>query len=303
MRIVSLLPSATEVVFALGLGNDLVGVSFECDFPAEAATRPVVSTSALPEGLDLAAIDAAVRDRVSAGRSVYLLDEDQVRALQPDVVLTQDTCRVCAVDEPTVVRTLQQAGIDAEVLSLDPRSLDDVIATIDRVAERCAPEPDHRGAEVTAALRTRLDDLRQRTAELPHPRVFVLEWADPPYTSGHWVPDLVSAAGGEPVLADPGADSHPISWGDVAAAEPDVVLVAPCGYGLADSLAQGRDPKVRTALAETPAGQSGSVWAIDSSSYVVRPGPRLVDGAETIAAILYPKVFGQPESARAARID
>lgn len=284
MRIVSLLPSATEILFELGLGESVVGVTFECDFPEEARTRPIVSTTTMPEGLTPGEIDAEVRARMAAGEDLYKLDEGALRDLDADLVVTQDLCAVCAVDLTEVDAALAHLGCRAEVLTLDPMRLDQVLDTIGLVGAATG-----RAAEAEAlheALRRRLDALADVVAERARPRVAVLEWPDPPFSSGHWVPDLVTAAGGTPVLGEAGARSRSITWPEVAAAEPEVVLLAPCGYRLEGAADLARDLTGRGHLpADVP------VWAVDADAAWVRPGPRLVDGAEALAAILHPDLL------------
>ena len=295
MRIVSLLPSATEIVFALGRGDDLVGVTFECDHPAAARGCRIVSTSALPEGLTPAQIDAEVAARVSAGEDLYRLDEGALADLDPDLVLTQDLCAVCAVAVADVDSALAHLGCRAEVVTLDPSTLDDVIASIETVGAALGAEEE--GAALAAGLRARLDELAVVVGELPRRRVLVLEWSDPPFSAGHWVPDLVAAAGGDAVLADPGADSRRRTWDDVATAGAEVVVVAPCGFHLGPAAAMAEE---LVSSGRMPTG--AEVWAVDADAYVVRPGPRLVDGAELLAAVLHPEHLGAPDSARARRI-
>jgi iron complex transport system substrate-binding protein len=295
VRIVSLLPSATEIVFALGRGDDLVGVTFECDHPPEARSRRVVSTSALPENLTAAAIDAVVTERIAAGEDLYRLDRDALADLEADLVLTQDLCAVCAVDVREVGDALEYLGCSAAVVTLDPRSVPEVLTSIVTVGE-------HVGAldtaqALTQELRDRLDVLAHTLAGRPRPRVLVLEWTDPPFTAGHWVPDLVTAGGGIAVLADPGRDSRRVEWAAVRAVPADVVLVSPCGYHL-DAAAD-----LGAALLERDVLPDGvAVWAVDADSYFVRPGPRVVDGAEIVAAILHPDCVGPPDPATARRL-
>jgi iron complex transport system substrate-binding protein len=295
VRIVSLLPSATEIVFALGRGDDLVGVTFECDYPPEARTRRVVSTSALPGGLTAAEIDAVVTARIAAGEDLYRLDRDALTDLDADLVLTQDLCAVCAVDVSEVDDALEYLGCTAAVLTLDPRSVPEVLTSIVTVGE-------HVGAldtaqSLTDALRDRLAALDRALAGAPRPPVLVLEWTDPPFTAGHWVPDLVTAGGGSAVLADPGRDSRRVDWDAVRAAPAEIVVVAPCGYHLDASAELGRALVGRGAV---PGG--AEVWAVDADSYFVRPGPRVVDGAEIVAGILHPDLVGAPDPATARRI-
>jgi iron complex transport system substrate-binding protein len=287
VRIVSLLPSATEILFAVGAGNDVLGVTFECDFPEEARHRTVVSNTALPEGLTPSEIDAVVRARIAAGEDLYTLDEGALRTLDPDLVVTQDLCAVCAVDITEVDAALAHLGCRAEVLTLDPMTLDEVLASVEQVGRVTSHEA--AAIRLTGELRKRLDAVRSAVAGRKRPRVAMLEWTDPPFGSGHWVPDMVTAAGGWSVLGDAGTRSKRTSWDDVAAAAADLIVVTPCGYrldgakGLAEQLvASGRLPK------EIP------VWAVDADAAFVRPGPRLVDGVETLAAIFHPDAVPLP---------
>jgi iron complex transport system substrate-binding protein len=279
MRLVSLLPSATEIVYALGLGDSLVGVTFECDEPAAARSeKTVVVGGRDTSGMTPAEIDDYVRTQMSAGGDLYTLHADALAGLDPDLILTQDLCRVCALPSGHVDQALSHLGCRAEVLSLDPHSLEDVLGTFEEVARAaCVPE---KGLDLVAASRARLAAVTTAVAGLPRPRVAVVEWVDPPFTAGHWVPDLVTAAGGEPVAARAGKRSIPVSWAELAAPRPEIVLVTPCGYHL--------EGAIRQAEAVVQHFPGAAVWAIDGDGLVVRPGPRLVDGVEAIAAILHP---------------
>jgi iron complex transport system substrate-binding protein len=280
VRIVSLLPSATEILFAIGAGDDVVGVTFECDFPEEARRRRIVSTTALPPELTPGEIDAEVRARIAAGDDLYTLDEGALRSLRPDLVVTQDLCAVCAVDVRDVATALEHLGCRADVLTLDPMTLDEVLASLGRAGRATAREA--AAADLLSRLRARLDAVAAAVVGRPRPNVAVLEWTDPPFSSGHWVPDMVAAGGGRSVLGRSGARSSPVSWDDVAAAAADVIVVAPCGYRLegAGALAGQLVDSGRL-----PAGVP--VWAVDADAAFVRPGPRLVDGVEALAAILH----------------
>lgn len=290
VRVVSLLPSATEIVYALGVDEHLVGVTFECDEPPAArAEKAVVVGGRDTRGMTPREIDRYVRDTLAAGGDLYTLHTDALRELRPDVVLTQDLCRVCAVPTGEVGRALDHLGCAADVVSLDPASLEQVLDTITHVGDRLGV-PD-RAVRVVASLRGRLADVAARVAGRPRPRVFVLEWVDPPFTAGHWVPDLVTAAGGTPVAADPGGRSRQTTWDAVAAARPDVVVVAPCGFHL-----DGAADQAGQVLPHLP---DAEVWAIDADGLVVRPGPRLVDGVAALAALLHPDVAGAPDPAAA----
>jgi iron complex transport system substrate-binding protein len=279
VRLVSLLPSATEIVYALGLGQDLVGVTFECDEPATAREeKTVVVGGRDTSGMTPGEIDNYVRAQFAAGADLYTLHADALAALKPDLILTQDLCRVCALPSGQVDAALDHLGCQADVLSLDPHTLADVLDSISAVGERAGVPA--RAAELVAGLRVRIDRVATSVAGLPRPRVTVVEWTDPPFTAGHWIPDLVVAAGGEPVAASPAAMSVQTSWASIAEARPDVVIAAPCGFHLAGAAEQAKT--VADALPDC------EVWAIDADGIVVRPGPRLVDGVEAIASILHP---------------
>ena len=285
MRLVSLLPSATEIVYALGLDGDLVGVTFECDEPPAARQeKTIVVGGADTSQMTPGEIDRYVRAQAAAGADLYTLHARALAGLRPDLILTQDLCRVCALPSGQVQDALDYLGCQADVLSLDPPSLEGVLDSILAVGQRAGVPG--RAAHLVAGLRARLDDIAARVAGRPRPRVAVIEWTDPPFPAGHWIPDLVSAAGGEPVAACPGTRSAPVTWADIAAAEPDLLLVAPCGYRLEGAAAQAG--VVVQALPGLP------VWAIDADRLIVRPGPRLVDGVAAIAAIAHPQAVAPP---------
>ena len=279
MRIVSLIPSATEILFAIGAGDDVVGVTFECDHPAEARERRVVSTSAMPEGLSPKEIDDFVGAAMAAGEDLYRLDSGALTELDADLVVTQDLCAVCAVDVGTVDDALSYLGCRAEVATIDPHSLDDVLASITEVG-RLTGRADG-AAALVASLEARLAEVTARVAGRERPRVLVLEWTDPPFAPGHWIPEMVALAGGDPVLGVAGTKSSRITWEDAEGSRPDVVVVAPCGFDLDGSAAQAAD--VRHRFPGVP------VWAVDADGHFARPGPRLVDGVEALAAILHPE--------------
>ncbi len=281
MRIVSLIPSATEILFAVGAGDDVVGVTFECDVPAVARERRVVSSTTLPEGLSPREIDDAVARAVAAGEDLYRLDAGALADLDADLVVTQDLCAVCAVDVTAVDDALAHLGCRATVLTVDPHTLDEVLESVVAVGRATG----HEGAALTlvGSLRDRLDAVRSRVRGRPRPRVVVLEWSDPPYAPGHWIPEMVEAAGGEPVLGAAGEKSVRVTWDAVHAAAPDVVVVAPCGFDRAGAQQQA-DGLVAAGL--LPAGVV--VHAVDANGQWARPGPRLVDGVEELAALLHP---------------
>ena len=297
MRLVSLLPSATEIVYALGLGDDLAGVTFECDEPPAARAEKAVVVGGLDtSGMTPGDIDRYVRAQLASGQDLYTLHAQALAELEPDLILTQDLCRVCAIPSGQVSDALDYLGCHADVLTLDPHSLDEVLDSILAVGQRAGVAP--RAARLVAGLRDRLGRIAASVAGLSPPAVAVLEWVDPPFTAGHWVPDLVTAAGGRPVavaaggqpapappggqlVAAAGAASVQTDWAAVAAAAPDLVVVAPCGYHLPGAIEQARF--ATQALPGVP------VWAIDADGIVVRPGPRLVNGVEALASILHPQ--------------
>lgn len=282
-----MLPSATEIVYALGLDNDLVGVTFECNEPARARLeKRIIVGGRDTSGMTPGEIDRYVRDQLAAGDDLYTLDAGALAEIAPDVILTQDLCRVCALPTDHVEDALDYLGCRADVIPLDPNTLDDVLDSITIVGARLGAE--QRADELVAGLRARLGVVASRVAAEPRPRVAVLEWIDPPFTGGHWVPDLIVAAGGQPVVSDAGEYSRECRWDDIVSAGPDLVLVSPCGFDLDGAAAQA------VVVAERLPGLP--VWAIDADGLVVRPGPRLVDGVEAIATALHPDAFGRPHA-------
>ncbi len=282
MRIVSLLPSTTEILFAIGAGDDVVGVTFECDHPLEARSRTIVSTSAMPEGLAPAQIDAFVASAMSRGEDLYHLDEGALSGLDADLVVTQDLCAVCAVDVSVVDDALAHLGCTAEVLTIDPHTMDEVFDSIGTLGKATGHEAE--ATELVAGLRERLSAVRRRVAGRARPRVMLLEWTDPPFAPGHWVPEMIEAAGGEPLLGTAGEQSRRVAWEQVHAADPEVVVVAPCGFDRAGSQALADELVASGAL---PVGVP--VHAVDANAAWARPGTRLVDGVEELAGILHPE--------------
>ena len=293
MRLVSLLPSATEIVYALGLGDDLVGVTFECEVPAaDRAGRTIVVGGRDTRGMSPGEIDAYVRTQLAAGADLYTLHADALAGLDPELILTQDLCRVCALPSGQVSVAVAYLGCRAEVLSLDPYTLEDVLGTI--LAVGAAARVPDRAAALVDGLRARLAAVTAAVADRPRRRVAVVEWVDPPFGGGHWIPDLVRMAGGEPVAGHPGARSVPTTWAALRDAAPEVVLVAPCGFHLDGATAQ--------AAAVAPHFPGAEVWALDADGLIVRAGPRLVDGVEAIAAILHPATVPQPPADHLRRV-
>jgi iron complex transport system substrate-binding protein len=292
MRIVSLLPSTTEIMFDIGAGEDVVGVTFECDHPAEARSRTIVSTSAMPEGLAPAEIDAFVADAMRRGVDLYHLDAGALSGLDADLVVTQDLCAVCAVDVSVVDEALAHLGCTAEVLTIDPHTMDEVLGSVATLGKATGHEDS--AERLVVSLRARLEEVRRRTAGLRRPRTLVLEWTDPPFAPGHWVPEMVSMAGGSPVLGTAGEKSYRITWDAVREASPEVVVCAPCGYGLEQSVSLARD------LLDAGVLPDVALWAVDANASFARPGPRLVDGVEALAGILHPDAL--PASPIAQRL-
>ena len=278
MRIVSLLPSATEIVFALGLGEALVGVTHECDYPPEATSKPRVTSTALPaEARTGREIDDGISRLLVEGKSIYHLDRDLLERLQPDLILTQELCDVCAVAYAEVNRAAASVSSHPRVVSLEPNSLDQVLDSI-RDVGRLTGCLDRADAYV-AALRRRLDAVKASAtpADGRRPRVYCMEWLDPPMRAGHWVPEMVELAGGEESFGTPGQPSTKCTWTEIEAYAPEVIVLMPCGYDLPGTLAEA-------AGMSFPAEQ---VWAVNGSAYFSRPGPRLVNGVEILAHILW----------------
>lgn len=277
MKILSLLPAATEIVYALGLDDELIGVTFECDEPRGARTKRVVVHSALAPGLSAAEIDREVRERSARGEPLSLLDTDYLRDVPPDVILTQDLCQVCAVPAGDVDAALEKLGCHADVVSLDPHTIDDIFATIVEVGRHAGVA--ERAEAIVGRLRERIAAVVRAVASRPPVPTLALEWIDPPFVAGHWLPEMVELAGGRALLGEPGAHSRQIDWAEAAAVRPAAVMVAPCGFGLDAARAQA---------AGLPALSGAQIIVVDAAGYYVRPGPRVVDGIEALAAVLHP---------------
>ena len=282
MRIVSLVPHATELLFALGLGDQVVGVTHECDHPAEAQRRRHVTADRLPAGLGSAEIDAAVREYTERGEAIYALDEAVLRELAPDLIVTQALCPVCAVSYDDVAAIATRLEPQPKVIALDPKTYGETIADVRTVAT--ATEAPAAGVDLIARTARRVDEVERAVADVARrPRVVAIEWFDPVFVAGHWTPQLIEMAGGFDVLGFSGEHSEQVDWETVAAAEPDIVVAMPCGYDAERSHAEALLHADR--LREVGAGQ---VVAVDASAYFSRPGPRLVEGLETLAHILHP---------------
>jgi iron complex transport system substrate-binding protein len=288
MRIVSLVPSATEMLFALGLGSEVIAVTHECDFPPAALELPRVTRDALPSDLNSAQIDAAVKERTLAGESIYELDIDLLRDLRPDLIVTQALCSVCAVSYDEVRAIAEEIESQPQVISLDPHTLGEVLGDARTLAEATGCKD--AAVDLVRDAAERIDRVRLATRRVARrPRVAALEWLDPPFAAGHWTPQLIEYAGGEDVLGFPGEPSEERSWDEVRAARPDVLIVMPCGF---DAEIAYREAEMhRDELAAVGAGE---VVAVNAAAYFSRPGPRLVDGLELMAYILHPELMPEP---------
>jgi iron complex transport system substrate-binding protein len=279
MRVVSFLPSATDILFALGLDDHLVGVSDDCNWPEAVRALPLVARTRIDaSALSAAQIEAIVGASEAESHSLYTVDAALMDQLAPDLIITQDLCTVCAVSSDDLTGA---CPIGTTVYSMNPRRLEDVVDSVAELAERLGEA--RRGVELAGQMRAQIDATRQAVADLPAPRVFVAEWMDPPYGSGHWLPDMVEAAGGENLLSAPGAYSFATSWSDVLAAEPDVIVIAACGFDLEQAMSHldGLRLPVRSVV-------------VDGDAYYSRPGPRVVDGVRQLAHLLHPEAVADP---------
>jgi iron complex transport system substrate-binding protein len=299
-RIVSLLPAATDIVVALGAGDRLAAVTHECDMPPELGAVPVITRSTLSAaGLTSRAIDAHVNAAAHGGSSLYVLDQEALARLDPDVILTQELCEVCAISYTQVAGAVHRLRVAAQgvpkVVSLEPHTLGEVLDGIQVVGDVIGATD--RAAAVVKDLRGRLDDVARRAAGAPRLRVFAMEWLDPPYTAGHWVPEMVATAGGRDDLATAGAYSHPIDWSAVTAYDPDVIVLMPCSFDLARTLAEFAALPRPDGWDRLRAVEAGRVYAADSGRYFSRSGPALVDGVEILGEIFHPERFPRRHSA------
>ncbi len=290
MRIVSLVPSATEMLFALGLGADLIAVTHECDYPPAARELPRITRDVLPAGLSSAEIDAAVKERTLAGESIYELDEEMLHDLRPDLIVTQALCTVCAVSIDDVRAIAEEIESQPRVLSLDPHTVGEVLGDAHTLAQ--ATDRKDAAVELIRDASDRIDRIRLAVRGARRPRVVALEWLDPPFAAGHWTPQLIEYAGGEDVLGFAGERSEQRTWAEVAAAQPDLVVVMPCGY---DAEIAYREAEMHRA--ELAALGAGEVVAVDAAAYFSRPGPRIVDGLELLAHILHPERVPEAQGA------
>jgi iron complex transport system substrate-binding protein len=284
MRIVSLVPSATEMLFALGLGDDVVAVTHECDYPPETTALPRVTRDKLPAGLTPAQIDAAVKERTLNGESIYELDTKILHRLQPDLIVTQALCQVCAVSYDDVREIAEEIDSQPMVIALDPHTVGEVLGDARTIAQ--ATDTKEAAVDLIREASDRIDRVRLAVRDARRPRVAALEWLDPPYAAGHWTPQLIEFAGGEDVLGFAGEPSEQQTWELIAAAEPDLVIVMPCGF---DAEIAHREAEMQhDRLAALGAGQ---VVAVDAAAYFSRPGPRIIEGLELLAHIFHPELL------------
>ncbi|MCO6509607.1 MAG: cobalamin-binding protein [Aridibacter famidurans] len=302
-KIVSLLPSATEIICSLGLEDGLVGVTHECDFPPGVELKPHLTASKIIHGsMDSREIDHAVRKSLDGHGSIYDLDEERLHELDPDLIVTQELCDVCAVSYETVRKAARRYTAGATVVSLEPNTISDIFENIVEVGDLAGVRAT--AEKVVAGLRQRLDALLEKTSEIrDRPKVLMLEWLDPPFAPGHWVPEQVEAAGGECVLGRAGEKSVTTTFDEIAESKAEIVVLIPCGYDTQGILEQLERTSFPSMLKDLPAFASSNVWALDASAYFSRPGPRVVDGAEIIAKIFHPDVFGVPAEGEAVRLE
>jgi iron complex transport system substrate-binding protein len=287
MRIASLVPSATEMLFALGLGDQVVAVTHECDYPDEATSKRQLTRSLVPEGLSAGEIDAAVRRLTGEGRHLYELDVKVLGELEVDLIVTQAVCEVCAVSYDDVVAVASRLDSRPRVISLDPTNLAGVLADVVRLGQATAMGPE--AMLLHDGLEERLSEVRRAVAGVERPKVLALEWLDPPFIGGHWIPEMIEIAGGRDLLGIAGTKSRTADWSELAMS-PDVVIAMPCGWDAKQAVAQ-----VESRASEIAALGCDRVWAVDAAASFSRPGPRLVDGTELLAHLLHPDRVDAPD--------
>jgi iron complex transport system substrate-binding protein len=299
LRLISFLPAATEMAFALGLGDRLAGVSHECDFPPAAKKKPVVVKAALPlETMSLREIDVTVAQRIGSGQSLYEVDERLLAQLAPTHILTQELCHVCAPSGNEITRALAALPVKPEILWFTPHSIEEIFGNLRDLG--VATGTSARAEEIIAAARMRLQKIAALAEKAPRrPRVFCLEWIDPYYCCGHWVPEMVELAGGREALGRRGMDSVRIPWEKIAAWAPEVLIVSPCGFNTEKAVTQAEQLSQQPGWGDLPAVRNGRVFAVDANAYFARPGPRVVDGVELLAHLIHPEIFewnGPPDA-------
>ena len=300
-RLISFLPAATEIACALGLEEQLVGITHECDFPPSVQGKPVVVRSALPvERMSLREIDESVAARLRLGETLYQVDEELLRNLRPTHILTQQLCQVCAPSGNEITRVLNSLAVKPEIVWLSPHSLEDIFDNIREVGRR---------TQKSASAESLVEKSRARLAKLKalvetsqkRPRVLCLEWTDPYYCCGHWVPEMVALAGAQDALGKKHADSVRVTWNEIVAAQPEILVVMPCGFALEAAVRQTQEMLQQPGWSELPAVRQGNVFAVNANAYFARPGPRVVEGAELLAHLFHPEVFGWSGAANAFR--
>ncbi len=298
MRVASLLPSATEMVHFAGAGETLVGVTHECDYPPGVQNLPKLTSSKIDNSMTSAEIDAAIGRYLTDTGSIYTLDADLLAELSPDLILTQGLCEVCAVSMNLVEEAASSLKSRPEILSLNPASLDDVLEDAAKIGDALGRGEETR--EKIATLKERLARVEEAVAGLPRPRVGCIEWLDPPFSAGHWVPEMARLAGGEELFSRPGEPSARLTWHDTFEAAPEVLVLMPCGFGIERTIVEARALPGVPGWDELPAVKNGRVWAVDANSYFSRPAPRLVEGVEILTHILHPGALGEePETSSA----
>lgn len=302
MRIVSLLPSSTEIVCALGLKEQLVGITHECDFPPEVANLPRLTASRIShETMTSREIDHAVRSQLDGHGSIYDLDEERLRELRPDLIITQELCDVCAVSYRMVAQAARMFETDVRVVSLEPNTIADIFENIRTVGQLTGRE--RAAEELVSKLQARLDALEAASGSArARPRTLMLEWLEPPFSPGHWVPEQVRIAGGDHAFGSAGQPSRTTTALEISEYAPEVIVLIPCGYYKEDILRQLPQSSLPEGWEDLPAVRRKEVWAVDATSYFSRPGPRVVRGAEILARILHPEIFGPPEDREALRV-
>jgi iron complex transport system substrate-binding protein len=300
MQICSFLPSATEILYALGMGESVSGVSFECDYPPEARQKAIIVDTLIHGGLTPQEIDQAVRSQAAAGGSLYFVDLPKLKAIHPDVVITQDLCHVCAISESDLAKAISELPSRPNVISLTPHTLEQVLQSIETVGAAIGRQSEAR--DLVDELRQRIERVRNDVRWQKPIRVLCLEWLSPLFQGGHWIPEMVAIAGGDAVLATPGERSTCISWEQVVASDPEVVVVMPCGFHLEEAIAQYRNACFPQDWMSVSAVRNQRVYAVDGTAYFSRPGPRLVIGLEILQAILRGDSFDGLPSQSVARI-
>jgi iron complex transport system substrate-binding protein len=283
MQICSFLPSATEIIYALGMGESVAGVTFECDYPPDACRKPVVVNTLVHGGLTPQEIDQAVRQQVAAGGSLYFVDLPKLEAIQPDVVVAQDLCRVCAISTPDVAKAIGDLSSHPRVVSLAPHTIEQIFQDIETVGIAIGRHVEARS--LVDGLRRRVEHVKSNVRPGKPLRVLCLEWLSPLFQGGHWIPEMVEVAGGNAVLATPGEKSICISWEQIVEADPEVIIVMPCGFHLEDTIAQYGNIAFPKDWKDISAVKNQRVYAVDGTAYFSRPGPRVVSGIEILQAI------------------